>query len=886
MKGVSLVLAAATLASCADERPEILLWVEADYPMAANSRQVTVTIDGANEQVVPLSGQSPRCLPFSFSLVPGEETDPGATFEIVVQLERLDGLLVTRRVQTQFGDGLRELRVHFEERCAFATDCDQSASLLELPARDRRDALAEIQATSCLALPTPKECVASGGCLALAESLAPVCVVPCPEPSPVAPPSPPSPPFPPTPPSPWSCADGWERVVQDNLQYCQPWPLGVPPCAPGTARLPGDPSCRPLFGPCPTGTFPSPLPAGAQVVSATSGPSLAVALANAPAGSTLVLGRGIHRASTLLVDRPVTLLGACTAETVLELQGGEVLISAGPSRVANLTVRGAGTGLRVEGAAVTLEGLQIDAPRYEGVRGNGGALLILRDLSVRSSGGTGIRVEGSTLSAERVELWGLNASGLRISESSAELRQLAVTEVAPGNAVEIGTGSGILLRHGSRLLAEDVVIGGASDWGLFIREGSAATTRRVLLRDPSDGLGGGGRVTEGSTLTIDHLAIVGAKGVGLYVNASASIQGGDLSISDVRVANPGERGTGVLCSSRGRLALARAAVFRAARYGVFAESGCQAVLQDLELHTVGESSDGGDGVYLNAARLDLRRARITAPWDRALTIEDRATAQVKDLTALAEGRGEDPAVYIDATAHFSLSGAAIAGFDEGCYASPRTATTTLTFEDIYLEDLRGYGFRISGTDQRKAPVQIERADLRRLGGRGFDLINVDAQLVDLAVRDSGFSEPNYSGAGVALLTSRTVGQRWSITNVDDAAVVILDGRTELQDVQASGSRCRPSPLPQGCGVYSSTGLHLGIGLGRIFPETEVSVERFHVSEHQSGIRQASGLLTLRDGTLSGNRVGIISDYEGRELERLLAGVRFVDNEQDVNSVEE
>lgn len=871
---------------CADEAPEILLWVEADYPMAANSRAVKVTIAESGEQVVPLLGDTPKCLPFSFSVVKAEDTALDTPIELVVQIERLDGDFVTRRITTRFGSGLRELRVRFEERCAFANDCDRTDTIPELPARDRAEAVQDIQATSCLPLPTPIECVAQGGCLALAEALAPVCVTPCPAPSVVEPPAPPLMPVLPVPPSPWTCDPGWSAVVQDNLQFCEPWPRDAPACPLGTARVPGDPECQPLSGPCPSGSFPTSLPAGAQVVSATSGPGLEAVLRSANPGATVVLGRGTHRTDGLLIDRPLQIVGACTAETVLELAGGEVLITAGPTSLSALSIRGAGTGVRVNGVAATLEALQIDGPSYEGVRANDGAVLTLRGVSVRGSGGTGLRVEGSTVSAEGVELYETTSSGARISGSRGELRAVAITGVVPGSDPGIGTGSGLLLRHGSSVVGEGLMINRAFDWAVQVREASTLNLTRSLSREGRGATSGGLRITEGAEVIVDHGVIDGAADAGIYVNAGATLKGSHLYLADLRSEHPGHRGTGVICSSTGYLELSRAVIVRASRYGINGGSGCRARLQDLELRTIGETSDGGDGLRFQEATLRLERARISSPRDRAISLDERAVAQIVDLTALAEGRGEDPGIYLAPNADLQLSEAAFAGFDEGLVSSARSSTTPVTLSDLYLEDVRGYGIRISGTEQRRAKVSITRADLRRMGGRGLDLSNVDAELLDLSVRDSGFSEPNYSGAGVALLTSSVIGRRWRVHNVDDASIIVLGGDAELEDVEGAGTSCRPSPLPQACGVYTSTGLHLGIGLGRIFPETEVSVRRFQFAEHQIGIRQADGLLQLQDGVVEDNRIGILSDYEGRDLERLLAGVTLRDNEQNLNLIDD
>ncbi|HEX5954072.1 MAG TPA: nitrous oxide reductase family maturation protein NosD [Rhodanobacteraceae bacterium] len=84
-------------------------------------------------------------------------------------------------------------------------------------------------------------------------------------------------------------------------------------------------------------------------------PSLAQAIAAAPAGATLVVPAGVHSVSGLRLDKPVTLVGAPGA--ILDGGGhGDVLRIAAPGvTVRGLTLRHGGTDLTAENAGIFVE---------------------------------------------------------------------------------------------------------------------------------------------------------------------------------------------------------------------------------------------------------------------------------------------------------------------------------------------------------------------------------------------------------------------------------------------------------------------------------------------------------------------------------------------------
>ncbi|HSJ25312.1 MAG TPA: nitrous oxide reductase family maturation protein NosD [Longimicrobiales bacterium] len=156
---------------------------------------------------------------------------------------------------------------------------------------------------------------------------------------------------------------------------------------------------------------------------------LAVAVAAAGTGDTLRLAGGVHRSGTVVIDRPVTLLGEPGA--VLENSGGAGLlhITADGVTVRGLTLRGTPSSHVRDHAAVLVEGANGCV-----IEGNAFVDNFFGIYLARSSG---CRLEGNTLTA----------SGDRESSAGNGIHLWNATDViVTGNRVR-GHRDGIYLEH-------------------------------------------------------------------------------------------------------------------------------------------------------------------------------------------------------------------------------------------------------------------------------------------------------------------------------------------------------------------------------------------------------------------------------------------------------
>ncbi|RLB45215.1 MAG: hypothetical protein DRJ42_30415, partial [Deltaproteobacteria bacterium] len=178
------------------------------------------------------------------------------------------------------------------------------------------------------------------------------------------------------------CADGWREVLVDGVTECDPYPADGPgTCDAGEAHFAGEPACRPIGEPCPTGDYAVDLPTDGSVVyvnaaaAAGGDGSLAAPYAalsevgwtTLATGTTVALGKGAY-AGTLPVKEGVRVLGACVRDTRVTGTAGAardvltVLDGTGEALVRDLTLGASpkrGVSVR-EGRALVLDGVLID----------------------------------------------------------------------------------------------------------------------------------------------------------------------------------------------------------------------------------------------------------------------------------------------------------------------------------------------------------------------------------------------------------------------------------------------------------------------------------------------------------------------------------------------
>lgn len=258
------------------------------------------------------------------------------------------------------------------------------------------------------------------------------------------------------------CPSGWRTETANGLPVCEPWPAaGRDGCAPGEALFPGDSACARIGSECPTGpwreSLPDDLPVGASTLFVSpsgvagaagtrdSPTTLSDALSRSNAGTVVLLSRGTHRGG-VYVPEGVTVLGACTADTILES-------TPEPTLTAAITLAGPGATLRdVQilaggGPAIAIGDVldHLDDDFRHGLPREGSAGTVrVRDVLVSAAVRAGIVVAG------RGNV--VVADDLVISEVVACV-EAGCDDILGGDGVSVGAGGRF---EGRRVLIEDV----------------------------------------------------------------------------------------------------------------------------------------------------------------------------------------------------------------------------------------------------------------------------------------------------------------------------------------------------------------------------------------------------------------------------------------------
>ena len=197
---------------------------------------------------------------------------------------------------------------------------------------------------------------------------------------------------------------------------CEPWAVADPPsCPDDQERFVGEAGCADVESPCPLGAFPDRIPSGAAPVYVLAGAlggdgteaspfgTIAGALSGSGPGDVLVLGKGRYN-EALVLDRPVTLIGACPVETLIDGAGLDPLEPLVAVRAHDVVLTGLGLtdaqgdGLVVQsGASVELTGIVIHGASGVGIRATGGEVdasrLVIADSGPESGDAGAVTIE-------------------------------------------------------------------------------------------------------------------------------------------------------------------------------------------------------------------------------------------------------------------------------------------------------------------------------------------------------------------------------------------------------------------------------------------------------------------------------------------------------------
>ncbi len=373
-------------------------------------------------------------------------------------------------------------------------------------------------------------------------------------------PTTPAPPAAPALPSFGECPAGWTPLDVAGAQSCEPWPAAWEGCPDDQVRFPGDARCAPLGTSCAADGWPADLPADSTVHYVRAGETggdgsrsapfgtIAEAVAVATAGDTIAVSVGVYP-ETFDLPADVALVGACVAETVLDLPAGDlsthgVLMGAGSS-LSNLTVAGLRPGIRASDGECHLRDLQVRVALIA-LAATGMASVVAERIAIRDTDnqstdvGFGVFInDTSRVEIRQGVIQRSVAAGIGINGGgSLRVEDVAVTDVV--DRPDAGLGNGIAAAAGGTVEALRVVVERVHSAGLFLSGGTNGDLDTVVIRDvESDAFRGdtgyGIGLNVRGTLTAERLHLARTTGAAFtMVGFGLNVTLRDTILQDVR----------------------------------------------------------------------------------------------------------------------------------------------------------------------------------------------------------------------------------------------------------------------------------------------------------------------------------------------------------------
>ena len=358
------------------------------------------------------------------------------------------------------------------------------------------------------------------------------------------------------------CPPGWIAEQRGEAEVCTPPAALEEACPNGFIQRIGDTECTPLGAPCPTGEFADELPAGTIYVRAGTDSSgsgtredpfrtIASAMRAVRPGGVVALSKGTFD-ETVVVDAPISLVGACATETILR---GTATIDP--------VVRVYQT------HDVTIEDLSIDAQNETMGLLSQLSGCTLRNLEVRDSR-MGIVFDGSEATLDSVR--SRHSSDSRESDFGIGLLATGSTRVS-----------------GQHVYAEDNVRGFVAEAGAsFVLEDSRAV--RSVGRGTQWGVGFDADGT-GTRIELRNSECVSSHGVAVLASNSAHVELDGVVVRDVKeMPPPATFGYGI-AAVRGTVVARRVAVLNARVNGIRGQARSMLQLEDVLIDTIEPGQD-------------------------------------------------------------------------------------------------------------------------------------------------------------------------------------------------------------------------------------------------------------------------------------------------------
>ncbi len=537
-------------------------------------------------------------------------------------------------------------------------------------------------------------CAGAGGCYLDTQSVElEDCTVPCP----VLPPAPPRRAQPPRLPRLEPCPPGWTARLLESLIVCEPSDL---------ASL------------CPEGSYAEGL-TGNVVRVDPNVTTIQDAIASAPEGATLALAKGVH-AGTVTIDRALTLVGACAAETVIDPGAGGVGLSAtAPFSLAGVTIRGGAIGAQIDGAEGTIEDSVVMDSEGAGVAVSDGSAALARVL-IAHTGAQGLSLERSTVTGEDLIVRDTANAGVAMSDTRAALTRLWI---------ERGAIHGINAVS-STVSLSDLVVHTVSGSGLEATS-SSVTLARASLFDLE---------TEGMTIL-----------------GRSALAADDLTIADV-AQRSSSYVEGLLLGQETSGTIHRLGISGVDGQSLYAYGDVRGDLEDVTIEQDGDSPDPfgvecGFNV-LGTSQVTARRVHLEQLLRQGLCANERASVTVEDVSAVEVG---DHGLYVFSDASLTVRRALVDGAADGVVAFLRTH---LDVEDLTVLRMHGKARYVPPTmlgyprgrgiyNNAMATVRVSRFSVSSCNDAGLDLGSRDS-----AALDNGMVTNNQLGARITFEPKR------------------------------------------------------------------------------------------------------------------------------------
>jgi hypothetical protein len=297
-------------------------------------------------------------------------------------------------------------------------------------------------------------------------------------------------PEPPAPPQITPCPPGWIEVpdVDDpTIVTCHPFPDDAPlDCPVDQADFPGGGGCERIGTACPAGDFASDLPdvetvyvlagaaAGGDGSAASPFATIAEGVAAAPDDAVVAISKGTFD-EVVTIDHPVTLWGACVAETIVASSSPSdddaILTFTGRAGggARNFQMTGARRGIAVTDneATVEIESIAIHDAVASGIGAEPGLVhvshVVVRDMQPQVSNlhrGQGFRIAlGGQGRLDTVAIERCVANGVRVSDPDTDLvaAGIVVRDTASGADMPVA-GYGFQITAGARVELHEVAL--------------------------------------------------------------------------------------------------------------------------------------------------------------------------------------------------------------------------------------------------------------------------------------------------------------------------------------------------------------------------------------------------------------------------------------------